>query len=139
MTERGQHIHQQEDKSRTIAEWTSLIISAVILLLTIGPVTYQYFSRGVEPVAIEVKPRLEEVRERDGLYYLPIEVTNQGDQTAESVQVELSLQSGQRHSETSELQIQFLAGGAIQEGTVIFRQDPSKGRLEVDVISYLKP
>lgn len=72
-------------------------------------------------------------------HYLPIEVINQGDQTAESVQVELSLQLGQGRSETSELQIQFLVGGATQEVTVIFRRDPSRGRLEADIISYLKP
>lgn len=50
----------------------------------------------------------------------------------------LSLQTP-RGRESSDFQIRFLAGGATQEGIVIFHADPSQGRLTVDPISYVRP
>ncbi len=88
-----------------------------------------------QPV-IEAQPQLEEVRQAGGAYYLPVDVPNQGERTAENVRVEVSLSSGQ--GESSQFELRFLAGGA-ERGTVIFREDPSKVNLTVDAISFRRP
>lgn len=120
------------------ADWSSLTVSAVIVLLLVGLVGYQYAADSDQPAIIVAEPKIEEVREADGVYYLPVEVTNHGGKTVESVTVSLSLQtpSGQ---ETSDFQLQFLAGDEIQTGTVVFQEDPTQGGLTVGPISYVRP
>ncbi|MGH2351175.1 MAG: hypothetical protein ACRDJN_06120 [Chloroflexota bacterium] len=114
-------------------------MSVVILVGLIGLVTYEHFSRGTAPAAIEVQPHLADVRRNADAYYLPVEVANRGDLTARDVRIRLSLTPSGGEPQSSELLIDFLAGGATAHGTAVFRSDPSRGELRIDVLSYLDP
>lgn len=127
-----------QERQRTLAEWVTLGISLTIMLALVGLITYEYFGRGNRPAVIEVRPQLDELRQEAGAYYLPVEVTNEGDQTAASVWVELTLVAPDNGQESARLHVEFLAGGATEEGVVVFRQNPAEGRLE-DRVSFLKP
>lgn len=124
---------------RSVAEWTTLGISVAILLVVIGLVGYQQLFGASQPAAIEVTPRLQQVRQEGGAYYLPVEVTNKGDKTAEDVRIEVSLSPDGRQKTSSELRTMFLAGHETSRGTVVFGEDPRRGALTTEVISYLQP
>ena len=130
---------QTHDRGRSTAEWVTLAISSAILLAVVGALVYQQLSGGDEPAVIEATPRLEAVRVAGGAYYLPVEIVNRGGVTAQDVLVIVSVGAGQAERESSELLIDFLAGGATAKGTAVFRQDPRQQPLEVDVASYLEP
>ena len=127
-----------QKRQRTLAEWVTLSISLTIVLLLVGLITYEYFGRGNRPAVIEVRPRLESVRQAAGAYYLPVEITDQGDQTAGGLWVEVTLDSGEDGRESARLHVEFLDGGITEEGVVVFRQNPAEGRL-VHTVSFLKP
>ena len=127
-----------QKRQRSLAEWITLSISLAIVLTLVGLITYEYFGRGDRPAVIEVTPRLESVRQEAGVYYLPITITNQGDQTAGGVWVEVTLDSGEDSRESGRIHVEFLDGGVTEEGVVVFRQNPAEGRL-MHTVSFLKP
>jgi uncharacterized protein (TIGR02588 family) len=88
---------------------------------------------------LEVTPRLDAVWREAVFSYLPVEVANLGDLTAEDILVRLLLASDDGEQESAEFTIRFLAGGASEEGVVVFRGDPVRGRLTIEGLSYVKP
>jgi uncharacterized protein (TIGR02588 family) len=130
---------KETDRDRAVAEWTTLGISLSILLALVGLVIYQYVAGGTAAAVIEVQPRLGEVRREGEAYYVPVDVRNRGERTAEDVRVRLSLEADGGAAESAELQVQFLAGGATEHGTVVFHSDPAGGNLSARVVSYLEP
>jgi uncharacterized protein (TIGR02588 family) len=126
-------------QQRSLAEWITLSLSIAILLALAGLVTYEQVTSGEEPALIEVQPRLDDMRREQEAYYLPVTVTNQGDDTAEAVQVRLALILPDGQRSIGQFQVDFLAGGASEEATVVFPVDPAGGTLAVESISFLNP
>ena len=124
---------------RSAAEWATLGFSLAVLALLVVLVGYEYVAGGTDPPIVEVRPQVQAVRREGEAYYLPVEIANRGDRTAEDVLVRLSLASGDGRRESGEFLIPFLAGGAIREGIVIFRVDPALGELTVDTVSFVEP
>lgn len=120
---------QGDRKERTTAEWVSLLVSVAIVLVLVGGLVYQVFARGNRPPSIEVKPLIQEVRQVGDSYYLPLDITNTGDRTAEDIEIMLSLDSGQGDPETMQFQVQFLDGGETENQTVVFQNNPAEGEL----------
>jgi len=127
-----------QEKKRTAAEWVTLSLSVLIVLALAGLVIYQQMVRGTEPPSIEVMPKLEEMRQEGDAYYVPIEVTNKGETTAEDIEVQLSLDTGEGQPETAAFTLKFLAGAESESQTVVFQSDPSKGKL-THVVAFSTP
>jgi uncharacterized protein (TIGR02588 family) len=125
-------------QSRSLAEQASFGVAALILAILVGLVCYLWLGkRGQEspnPV-VTIKP----VQELSGRFHVPFELTNQGDATAESVQVVAELRIKGTVEETGEQQIDFLSSNETESGAFIFSQDPRKGKLMVRVASYKSP
>ena len=141
MTEKESSNEQADDKEqkkRTGAEWFTLAISVLIVLVLAGLVIYQEVARGTEPPVIEVQPRLEEVRQEGNTYYVPVEIANKGERTAEDVEGQISLEIEGEEPETIAFAVKFLAGGETDEQTAAFQNDPSKGKL-THVIAFSTP
>lgn len=123
---------------RSLAEQVSFSIAVLILAIVIGTVSYLWLGKQEKqppkPVVI-----LKPVQERSGQYHVPFELTNEGDDTAESVQVVAELQIKGAAPETGEQQIDFLSSHETESGAFIFSQDPRKGELTVRVASYKLP
>lgn len=134
----GQSGNGAGSEERSTAEWVTLVVSVLIVLALAGLIIYQQMVRGTEPPLIEVTPKLEEMRQEGNAYYVTIEVTNKGELTAEDVEVQLSLETGEGQPEVAAFTLKLLAGRETESQTVIFQNDPSKGKL-THVVAFSTP
>jgi uncharacterized protein (TIGR02588 family) len=132
--------NKDKDKKgkRTTAEWVTLGVSLVVLLGLVGLVLFVSLTRGDRPSTIKVEPMLSEVRQSEDAYYLPVNITNDGDMAVGDVEVELSLASEGSEPETIAFTVLFLAGGETSQEIVVFSKDPSKGELS-QVVGFHEP
>jgi uncharacterized protein (TIGR02588 family) len=131
--------NQERSGRRPAAEWVTLGISTLLVLGLVAATSYLYLVAPTDPAAMTVEPRLAETYQAGGRFYLPVIVQNSGGQTAEEARVLVSLTDDTGRSESSEFQIQFLAGGARHRATVSFAGDPRSGQLSAAVTSFLEP
>jgi uncharacterized protein (TIGR02588 family) len=140
MSKTGGNDNKDTDKKgkRTTAEWVTLGVSLVVLLGLVGLVVFVSLTRGDKPSTIKIEPVLNEVRQSEDAYYLPINITNDGDMAVGDVEVELSLASEGSEPETIAFTVLFLAGGETSQEIVAFSTDPSKGELS-QVVGFHEP
>lgn len=128
----------ESKQPRSLAEQVSFSIAALILVSLVGLVCYLWLGKREQqfpnPI-VTVKP----AQELSGYFHVPFEVTNQGDETATSVQVVAELRMKNGIAETAEQQMDFLSSHETGSGAFIFSQDPRKGKLTVRVASYMLP
>ena len=123
-------------------EWMIFACGLVLVVLTLGYLAYEGATMGNDPPSIEV--RLGAPEQRAHNFIVPVTVTNHGDETAEGVTVEVTLENaagGDSKGEPvrGELTIAFLPRRATREGWVAFQQDPRSARLTARVLGYEKP
>jgi uncharacterized protein (TIGR02588 family) len=128
---------QHQPPERTLAEWVTFGIAALILLAIIGGVIYDWSAMPPSPPVLTIR-QTDDVREESGQFYVHFEVENSGGDTAEAVQVIGALRVGSEE-QTGEQQIDFLSGGETAEGAFVFTRDPAEGELELRVASYKLP
>lgn len=137
--DRNEQHDEADSGSRTIAEWITLGISATILLAIVVILTWLSFRGAEHPPVIVVEPNMEQIREDDSGYYLPVIIRNTGDTTVADAIVQAELETGSGQPETAEITIDFLDGGEMAAGAFVFREDPSSGELTTGVTSYKEP
>jgi uncharacterized protein (TIGR02588 family) len=123
-------------RGRSVAEWTTLAISVILILGLLALVTYVSFTGGNEPPVVEARSLPDEIRHEGKAYYLPVAVTNRGGRTAQEVLIKAELVRSDGSAEESEFTLDFLAGGETREGTAVFASDPLTGELTIDVASF---
>src|SRR5690606_16898214 len=111
---RGDDQHEDPRRARTPAEWATLAASLLVLVAVGVLIVYRQAADPPAEAAFEVRLRREDVREFEGVYYLPLEVINRGDRTAEDVKVRVAMRpagaAGASDEEAADLVIRFLAG-----------------------------
>jgi len=122
---------------RSFAEWVTFGIAALILVTIASLVIYDWVGTPPSPPIISLTQN-GEIREADGLFYVPFTITNTGGDTAEAVQVIAELRIGDE-VEAGEQQIDFLAGDETAEGAFVFSRNPKDGELRLRVASYKIP
>lgn len=124
--------------TRSPAEWLTLAISSLVLLLVVCLVLYDWqISKNLPPAfRVEVS---ETTRLIEGQYYVPFTLKNTGGRIARTVQViaELNLPDGS--DESGEQQFDFLSGNERKKGGFVFEHDPQSGNLVVRVASFGLP
>jgi uncharacterized protein (TIGR02588 family) len=131
---------RKSDARRVEKNWLEWLVFGVGLALvagTLGFLIYDGATDAGNPPAIEV--RLGEPRPTGHNFVVPVSVYNHGDETAEGVTVEVTLEGGGPEPERGELTIAFLPRRATREGWVAFRTDPRAARLTPRVLGYEKP
>ena len=123
---------------RNLAEWVTFSIASLILGTIVGLVIYSWVTKQERPPAFAINQG-KEVRESQGQFYIPFEISNTGGKTVESVQIVAELRVNGQLEESGDQQIDFLSEGEKEEGAFVFRQDPRKGELTVRVASYKLP
>ncbi len=125
-----------ERSDRSIPEWVTFGVSAVVLTAVVTTLTVLAI-RDDDPAAPTVG-RIAEANEVDGQFLVPVEVVNRGDEAAASVQVTAELVIGSEVT-TGDLSIDFLGGSETQELVFVFGDDPSEGELTVEVVGFSRP
>ncbi len=136
--QKTEHFNPFHRRERSLAEWVSFSIALAILSTIVGLIFYSWFKVGKQPVVLEVKAS-DSIRQVADQFYVPFTLTNQGGETADAVQIIAELRVNGEVEETSEQQINFLAGGEVEEGEFIFTRNPQSGELVLRVASYQKP
>ncbi len=121
---------------RSTAERTTLVAILLILGALVGILAWYALQPG-EDVAFEVQ--VEPAQQRNGRFYVPLQVRNIGKATAEDVIVRAEIRRDGATIEEAELTFRFVAGGEAAEGVAVFAENPAQGELDVGVASYLKP
>jgi uncharacterized protein (TIGR02588 family) len=121
--------------TRSPAEWVTFAVALAIVAVVAGLIVREIpgSKRPPEPVA-EAAP----VEARGDRFVVPVVVRNDGEQTAENVQVSATLTIDGAET-TGDQTVDFLAGGEEQDLEFVFADDPGDGELEVEVTGYLVP
>lgn len=123
-------------QGHSAAEWITLVLSSLLIAGVAGGVAYFTIMRGDAPPSFTAEPQPAETRGGDpGIFYVPVLVTNTGDEPAQEIQVRVELQSGEQ-TETAVFTIDLLAASEREEGTAVFRSDPSLGEIQAVVESF---
>ena len=127
----------QPYQPRSPAEWVSFGVASLVLAVVIGAASYLWIGKQQnQPPALVLTS--SEQREISGQFTVPFTVTNQGGETAASVQVIAELRIN-GDEETGEQQIDFLSSGETARGAFVFSRDPRQGKLSLRVASYKLP
>ena len=119
-------------RQRSLPEVVTYAVSLAVLVLLVGGLGYVWMSGSNASPSLEVEPRLAEIEQRHDAYYLPIAVTNQGDQSAQEVAVEVTV-----GEETRSFTIGLVPGSATRIGTVVFSENPADGEVTTKVVSFI--
>jgi uncharacterized protein (TIGR02588 family) len=118
-------------------EWLVFGISLVLVVLTFAYLLREAITTEVTPPDIVVM--LGTPRPGSGGFMVPLVATNHGGQTAEDVQITVTLDLADGTSEESEILIPFLPRESKREGWATFRSDPQSGDLRVGGIGFQSP
>ena len=125
-------------EKKNALEWSVFYIGLVVVLGLLGYLTYLSFAFNPSPPDIAVAYRHEP--SSNAPYRFHIKLKNEGNETAEEVQIELMALKNGEVVENALLDIPFLPRQSAREGWVILTQDPALAdSLYVRVISYKKP
>lgn len=119
-------------------EWIVFVISLILVLFTLGYIVYDGATLGETPPNIELQ--LGQPQPQSDRFIVPVTATNRGDETAETVQIEVTLNSDGREEETAEFEIAFLPRHSTRRGWVTFQTDPrTVEQIEARVLGFEKP
>lgn len=118
-------------------EWAVFAVSLAVVLATLGYLVYD--AATVRDAKPDLRVELGRPEPRSGGFAVPVTVHNRGDETAEGVHVEVTLETPGAEPERAEYNVVFIPRQSRREGWVTFRSDPSKGRLTGRAMGYEKP
>ncbi|MFB2879765.1 hypothetical protein [Floridanema aerugineum] len=119
-------------------EWVIFAVGLILVVSTLGYLIYDATTSSEAPPNIEVK--LGEIQPQGQNFLVPVIATNKGEQTAETVQIEVVLEKDGKEAESAELQIQFLPRGAKRSGWVTFETDPrTVEKIKTRAVGFEKP
>jgi uncharacterized protein (TIGR02588 family) len=124
-------------EKRTTAEWVVFgIASGIIAVLAaaIGSLWLQPY----DPARVTVQ-QIGEPRAEGRHTYLSAEVTNDGDETAENVQVRAEMTVDDEVVAEGEQIIDFLSGDETEEVVFVFDEVPPNAKVELTVSSFKVP
>lgn len=118
-------------------EWLVFAGGLIIVAGVLGYLTFAALTLGNAPP--EIKVALGKAQPEGEYFRVPVTIHNKGDQTAESVQIEVVFNEGKPDEETAEFQAAFLPRHSQREGAVTFKTDPRAGVLKARVLGYANP
>lgn len=123
-------------EKRSTAEWFTFVVATAVLfgIVTLIGGEALRSKQPPRPVALVVG----DPEARGDQYIVTVEVSNEGDDTAESVQVVATLEIDDETFEADQV-IDFLSGGETEDLELVFPEDPDDGTLEVRVSSFALP
>lgn len=118
-------------------EWSAGLISAVIVSLMIGWVTWEAFTESTAPPAFSVV--IGDRAAVDGGYRVSFDITNEAAQTAAAVVVRGEVLDGERSLEEAEVTFDYVPGESTASGSIFFSSDPGSRPIRIRAIGYTDP
>lgn len=119
-------------------EWIIFAVGLVLVVSTLGYLIYDATTVSEAPPNIEVQ--VGEIQPQGQNFLVPVTAINKGEQTAETVQIEVILENNGEEKESAELEIQFLPRGAKRSGWVTFETDPRTiEKIKARAVGFEKP
>lgn len=132
-------LHRKRDTVRGLPERVTLAVSILIVAAIMGALVTLTLRAGSAPASLHVQPDFHGAFQKHGSWYLPVEVTNTGDEPTDMVTVALDRATGDGDPEVAELQFSFVAGGETVSGWAAFDERPTPETIHVDPVSYTDP
>ena len=127
-----------DDDDKNGLEWTVFGISLVLVLAILVYLSYMAYTQ--KPSTPDLTVEYFHDPSANAPYRYRVVVENRGGETAEEVQVELTIESGEKEVESAQLNIAFSPKYSKREGWVNFKEDPaSSDTLVARVMSYKRP
>jgi uncharacterized protein (TIGR02588 family) len=104
-------------------EWIVFAVSALLILGVLAALIHA--TRDSHHAPPDLIIATGEGVQKNGVFQLPVTITNRGDQTAEDAQVEILLLEGNVEVERAELEVSFVPSGSTRTGFVSFRRNPA--------------
>ncbi len=133
----GQTDQPAHSAGRKLAEWVSLGLSALVILALVGYLAVEAFRKNEPFIPVEVQALLNDTREVEGKFILPVKVTNRGAQTLRDLKVELRYEPPGSAAETADVLIDYLGERSEQTAYFYFAQHPNALKLEARAVSYI--
>jgi uncharacterized protein (TIGR02588 family) len=118
-------------------EWVGAVIGALIVLGTIGYLTYETLRSSDHD-----QPRLSavvmRVRAQDGRFAVDVEIRNGGSRAASDVHVAGNPRAADARQERPQARLDYVPGLSRREVTLLFRDNPGE-RPDVQIIGYSRP
>jgi uncharacterized protein (TIGR02588 family) len=124
-------------RERTKAEWVVFGLASAVILLLAGAIGWLW-TQPYDPPNVTAE-RVGEARVLGTDSYVTTEVTNDGDETAEAVQVQAEMTVDGEVTAEAEQIVDFLSGGETEEVVFIFSDVPAGAEIEVSVASFKVP
>ncbi len=118
-------------------EWMVFAASLLLIAGVFGVLIHDAVTLERRPPDVRVE--VGEIKQQATNFVAPVTIRNEGDETAEDVQVEVELQTTNGEKETSEIAIPFVPRGARREGFAVFKNDARTGSLNARVKGYVQP
>ena len=119
-------------------EWIVFGVSLILVVSTLGYLIYDVATFSEAPPSIELQVGTPQPRSNH--FFVPVSATNRGDETAESVHIEVVLETGGKEQESGEFQIAFLPRHSTRSGWVTFETDPrTVEQMKARVLGFEKP
>ena len=130
----------ERPKHRTVAEWTTLAISAVVVLALVGAALAEIFLRDDPsgPV-ISIEVAMDRAEVRDGVTYIPYEVRNDGADAAIDIVAIVEFSQGEQVVEETTIDIALLASHGMAEGEVVTTLDLTAHTVEARIGGLQRP
>lgn len=103
-------------------EWLVFVVSFAIVLFTLVYLVYDSATSAKTPANIELE--LGTPQQQANRFIIPVSVTNSGDTTAETVQIEVTLENSGKEQENAQLEIAFIPRHSKRKGWVTFKTNP---------------
>ncbi len=130
----------QKPEGRTAAEWVTLVVSLVIVVLMIGAALYEHGVEDEPPgVRVAVTLDLAAAEERDGLTHVPWTVENNGQDPAEAVVILFEITAGEETVQESTAEIAFLPNGGTAKGELVTDLDLATHTISAQVVTFQLP
>ena len=133
--EPNENSSHQRRRGHSPAEWITFLMSGLLIAAVVAAVGYFAPTRGDLPPTFQAAPQSAETRPGSAQFYVPVTVTNTGDEPAQQVRVRVEVQTNET-TETAVFTLDLLAPGASDEGVAVFTHDPSAGDLRAVVESF---
>lgn len=124
-------------RTRSTAEWVVFAIATAIIAALAGAITWLW-AQPYDPATVTVQ-MIDERRVEERQTYIPAEVTNHGDETAEAVEVRATMTVGGSVVAEGAQTLDFLSGGRTEKLVFVFDDLPPESELEIRIAGFKIP